>query len=84
MYQAVWHDKGYDAVCQYTVISEEAWYHLGGCLRKEQRKLPRRPTGHSYSENHIMHKVGTAGHAGTESHLRVTPCSEAANGEELP
>lgn len=43
--QDVWHNEGYNAVCQYAVISKEAWYQLGGCLRKEQEKLSKRPTG---------------------------------------
>lgn len=80
--QDVWHDRGYNAVCQYTVISKDAWYHLGGCLREEQEKLSRRPT-----RSQLLWKLHYAqsrncrpcrsGVVPSES----TTCSEAADGK---
>lgn len=48
---------------------------------KNKGNFPEGHLGHSYSEKYIMHKVGTAGHAGTESAPPVTPCSEPPMGE---
>lgn len=85
LHQDAWHDKGYDAVRQYILISKKAYYHLGGCLRKEKDKLSRRPTGsrllwkllYAQSRNcrPCRNRVGPS---------KETACSEAADWEELP
>lgn len=65
-------------VCQWIVISKEAWYYLGGCPRREGEKFSRRPIGPS--ENYTMHKVETAGHAGTELGLSRLPVLKLLTG----
>lgn len=60
------------------VISKEALFYLGGCPRKEGENFSRRPTGRS--ENYTVHKVETAGHAGTELGPSILPVLKQLTG----